>query len=107
VGRARGLAMGADGRWQGARMQTDLQWTLYRIASWAARVYEYEPGLPGTVMILPLNGDGWRLNGALRHRWGAWTVAITARYERRRATPARSRIGLQIDALSASGQASQ
>ncbi len=104
VGPDRGLAMGVDGQWKGGGSQGDLQWTLYRIASWAARLYEYEPGLPGTVMIMPLQGDGWRFNGALRHRFGAWMVSLVVRHERRRAMPPRSRFGLQVDRLSAAVQ---
>ena len=69
----------------------------FRVASWDARIYEYEYDLPGAVSIRPLNGEGWRAYGLLELARGPAAASFRYRFERRRGRGDGHLAGLQLD----------
>ena len=56
----------------------------FRVASWDARIYEFEYDLPGAVSIRALNGEGWRAYGLLELGRAPFAASFRYRFERRR-----------------------
>ena len=97
-GGRRGAALGLGGRRRTPRGEWSVQATRYRTGGYAARIYEYEQDLPGSVSIRPLYGDGWRvcalagvrLDGPL----GPLRIWLRGRLQAR---PLRRQAGFQIE----------
>ena len=97
-GGLRGAALGLGSRRRTPRGEWSLQATRYRTGGYAARIYEYERDLPGSVSIRPLYGDGWRvcalgglrLDGPLGPLW----IWLRGRLQAR---PLKRQAGVQVE----------
>ena len=65
-------------RWRRRRLRWDTLLSLFRTGAYAARIYEYEPQLPGAASIRPLYGEGARLVTVCGIRLGP--VQMSARW---------------------------
>ena len=59
--RSHGFAGSIALRWRRRHLRWDTLLSLFRTGAYTARIYEYEPQLPGEVSILPLYGEGGRM----------------------------------------------
>ena len=92
-----GCAAGLVVRRRGPRLDLTLHGTRFRTDGYDARLYGYERGLPGTVSIPPLYGDGWRLNGVAGVRLGPLWLWARGRLEIRAREATRYLCGLQAE----------
>ena len=74
----RGLLLSASWRSSASTVRHTLHVSRFVTDAYAARIYEFEHDVPGTVSVRPLSGNGWRAYGLVR--WRRKQTELTLRY---------------------------